>query len=244
MSIGPVLLRDAAEVVQNVTLCPKLIFNDFDATGNLLVLIQKIQKVIGVFKQIAPLELISKGVSPIANFIFAIDIPRCFYDLGAAAKKEPLMDCANILNIAKTVCTLVQEMICSLWWLVSVKILGEWVSTGTAKICLSNRRFVVLDGVCDLATVVGSTFSIADSVRLMAQEGNSGPQRTIAGLKVSTKLFGRCLGVATDVCMIASAVLGNIPSISVAYSAAAAGVGLVISLGKFLDGKSQAAAAA
>ena len=246
MAEASVALRNVGGFIQNAALWPELIFNNPCATSDLLQLVQKFQKVTNVFRRIIPLDLISRGVSPIANFISAIDLPRSFRALfsGKAANDNPLLGGTNVLNVVKTICTIVQEIACSLWWLVSVKILDEWVEQKTVGFGLSNRRFVVLDGICDLATIVGSTCSIVDSIRLMVQEGNTGPYRLIAGHKVSNKLIGRCLDVATDVCMIASAVLSNIPSISVAYAGVAAGVGLIISLGNFLDKQNHQTAAA
>ena len=214
---------------------PKRIFNDIDATGDLLRLTKNVQKVASVFAKVFPLDLIASGLSSVVSFLDARHIFCSVHDLvsGDAARENPLgPHTPNILNVAKTVCTLVQDVTSSLGWLVSIKLLGEWVTKSTAKFALWGKPIVILDGVCDVASSAGSLFSIADSLRLIAKESMEGVYWR-NGRCSPSRLIDRCLDVAMDVCSIASSVLNNIPGISIVYMCVSSAVGSMISLGKF-----------
>ena len=208
---------------------PRRIFNDIDATGDVLRFTRNVQKITGLFKQIIPLNLLSNGISGIVDFINARDLFGRVFSLvsGEAARENPLgPHLPNILNVAKTFCTMIQDTTSSLSWLVSIKMLGEWVTKSTAKIVSWGKPFVVIDGVCDVSCIAGGLLSIADSLRLIAKdamEGHWSPSRCI----------NRCFDVAVDVCSVASAVLNNIPGVSALFVYASSAVGATLSLGKF-----------
>ena len=132
-------LQNAADAAQAAILWltdgPKRLFNDIDATGDLLRLTRSVQKITSVFRQIVPLDLIAKGVSSVIEFINSRDTVCQVYSLvsGEAARENPLAP-FRPLNVVKTFCSLVQDVTSSLGWLVSIKMLGEWVSTSTARI--------------------------------------------------------------------------------------------------------------
>jgi hypothetical protein len=233
------LLENAVNTAQAavvwLTNGPKHIFSDIDATGDLLRLTQNARKVVDTFARIVPLDLIAEGVSSVVEFINARDIVGCVYDLvsGEAANENSFGPrIPNFLNVAKTLCILVQDITSFAGWLVSIKLLDQWVSTCTAKIVSWGKSFVVLDGICDVASVTGALFSIVDSVRLIAREAMGGVY-WLNGRFVPSRLIDRCLDVAMDISWIASSVLNNIPGIAVVYMYVSSGVGSAISLGKF-----------
>jgi hypothetical protein len=237
------LFQNVAETVQAtavwLTHGLKLVFSDVDATGDLLRLTKSAQKVAQTFARIIPLELIAEGISSVVEFINARDIIGCVHDLvsGDAAKKNPISpQIPNFLNVARKLCTLVQDVTASIGWLVSVKILDEWVTKCTARIVSWGKAFVVLDGVCDVASIAGSLIGIVDSARLIAKEAMEGMYWR-DGKFVPSKLIDRGLDVAMDVCWIASSVLNNIPGISTVYMYVSSSVGSLISLGKFFKEK-------
>jgi hypothetical protein len=237
------LFQNVADTVQSaavwLTHGPKLVFSDINATGDLLRLTQNAQKVADTFARIIPLDLIADGVSSVVEFLNARDIVGCVHDLvsGEAAKENPISPgVPNFLNVAQKLCTLIQDVTSFIGWLVSVKILDEWVTKCTATIVSWGKAFVVLDGICDVASIAGSLFDIADSARLIAKEAMEGLY-WLDGKFVPSKLIDRCLDVAMDICWIASSVLNNIPGMSTVYMYVSSGVGSMISLGKFFKEK-------
>lgn len=214
---------------------PKRVFGDIDATGDLLRFTQSVQKVVETFARIIPLKQISDGISAVVDFINARDLFGCIHYLvsGQAAKEDSFgPHIPNFLNVAKSLTILVQDAASFVRWLVSLKMLDEWVTTCTAKIVSWGRPFVVIDGICDVASITGSLFSIADSARLIAKEAMEGVYES-KGQFISSALIGRCLDIAKDICWIASSVLNNIPGVSAVYSNVASAVGSFISLGAF-----------
>lgn len=237
------LFQNVADTVQAaavwLTNGPKLVFNDVGATGDLLRLTKNAQKVAETFARIIPLDLIAEGISGVIEFINARDLVGCVHDLvsGNAAKENPISShTPNFLNVARTLCTLVQDITSFIGWLVSVKILDEWVSKCTATIVSWGKAFVVLDGICDVASIAGSLFGMIDSVRLIAKEAMEGVY-WLNGTFVPSKLIDRCLDIAMDICWIASSVLNNIPGIPTVLMYVSSGVGSMISLGKFFKEK-------
>jgi hypothetical protein len=225
----------AQTAIVNLLDGPMRLFSDFSATAEMLRLIQNVQKITQIFVKNVPLERIADGVSGIVGFIDARDIIPCTHDLvsGAAAQKDPLgPNMPNILNVARTVCTLVQDAMSVTRWLVSIKVLGEWITKSTARIALWGRSFVVFDGICDTAAIVGAIFGIADSARLIASESQQGGYWS-KGKYTPSRLVGRCLDIANNICTIASSVLSNIPGVPLVYACVSSAIGSIVSLGKF-----------
>jgi hypothetical protein len=233
------LFGNVVDTVQATTVWltdgPKRVFGDIDATGDLLRMTQSAQKVVETFARIMPLKLIADGISSVVDFFNAKDLIGCVHYLvsGAAAKENAFgPNVPNFLNVAKNLSILVQDVTSFVRWLVSLKLLDEWVTTCTAKIVSWGQSFIVIDGVGDVASITGSLFSIADSLRLIAAEAMEGIY-WLDGQLVPSKLIDRCIDLAKDVCWIASTVLNNIPGISALYTNVASTAGSFLSLGKF-----------
>lgn len=214
---------------------PRHIFDDIDATSDLLSLVQRVEAIFEPVLQIAPVKCLAEAVTAITDFVAARDIVGSLHDLlsGVAAWESPFSQSfPNLLQVASRVAFLVGDIGAVVGWLSSIHVLGEWTKTATAQIVTWGKPFPILDGVGDVSCITGSLLNIADTVRLIVKEFVV--ERSWSGGRLTMgRLLDHGIDIAYDISGIAASVFANIPGVPAMLATISLAVGSTLSLGKF-----------
>ena len=232
---------EATRVAQNVsawlTHGPTMIFNDVDATHDLLMLTQRVQRISEKIFPFLPLKHISEAVSSVTEFTNVRNIFSGIHDLvsGKSAWEKPFSEtCPNFLRIASKCVFIVGDLASLAGWLSSIHLLEAWVKYSTARVVTWGNEFNVLHGIGDTVCVVGSLLSIADTVRLAVDEMKTDGYVKNGHIK-SGLVADHLIDVASDISSVAGAILSNIPGVPSLAAVVPFAIGSTLSLGRFLS---------
>lgn len=214
---------------------PRQIFQDVDATADLLRLAQRVQAIFAPIIRILPLQRIAEGVRAITDFVNARNFVGGIYDIvtGNAAWEKPFSEhVPNLLKVASKLVFLIGDFGSLAEWLSSIRVLGAWVKDSTARLVTWGKEFNILGGIGDVTCAVGSLLSLGETIRLIVQEAIT-ERYFKEGIFKTGLLTDHLLDIAYDVSGIAASILSNIPGVPAVLSLVSLAVGSTASLGRF-----------